>query len=139
MPPARPTVRQRHGGSAERLVARYLTDAGWTVLATGVRIGRDEIDIVAIDPGPPPSLVVVEVRSVASSRFGAPETSVDRGKVVRLYRGLAALRARGRLPDGEALPRMPWRVDLVAVEAAPTLGRGLGGPTLRHLRGLEPA
>lgn len=139
MPSARPTVRQRHGGSAERLVARHLTQAGWTVLATGVRIGRDEIDIVAIDRGPPPSLVVVEVRSVASSRFGVPEASVDRGKVARLYRGLGALRATGRLPDGTMLPRMPWRVDLVAVEDAPSLGRGLGGPTLRHLKSLEPA
>jgi Holliday junction resolvase-like predicted endonuclease len=132
-------VRERHGRSAERLVARHLTDLGWTVLATGVRIGRDEIDMVAIDPGPPRSLVVVEVRSVASSRFGVPEASVDRGKVGRLYRGLGALRAAGSLPSGEALPRLPWRVDLVAVEDAPSLGPGLGGPTLRHLKNLEPA
>ena len=119
-------------------MARRLTEAGWTLLGTGVRIGRDEIDIVAIDPGPPPALVVVEVRSVASSRFGVPEASVDRGKVARLYRGLGALRAAGRLPSGEGLPRFPWRVDLVAVDDAPSLGRGLGGPNIRHLRGLEP-
>ena len=32
-----------------------------------------EIDLVAVDPGLPPSLVFVEVRGNVSGRYGAPE------------------------------------------------------------------
>ena len=37
-------------------------EAGWTVLARNVHVGRHELDLVAVDPGPPAALVVVEVR-----------------------------------------------------------------------------
>ncbi len=130
--------RRRSGERGEALAARYVQSLGWTVLATRLRVGRDEIDLLAIEPGSPPSLVVVEVRTRSSSRFGTAEESVDRRKVGRLYRAAAGLRALGSLPDGRPLPRLVWRVDLVAVDDAPALGAGAGGPTVRHLRALEP-
>jgi Holliday junction resolvase-like predicted endonuclease len=132
------TIRRRHGDCAEALVARHLLDLGWSVLARQLAVGRDEIDLLCLDPGPPPTIVVVEVRSHATSRFGAPEESVDRRKVLRLFRGAAALRRLGTLPGGQPLPRLPWRIDLLAVDAAPALARGIGGPVIRHLRGLRP-
>ncbi|HEV8516205.1 MAG TPA: YraN family protein [Candidatus Limnocylindrales bacterium] len=132
-----PTLRQRHGRRGERLVADRLGAAGWTILGQGVRVGRDEIDLVAIDPGPPPTLVFVEVRSVATTRFGLPEESVDRAKVRHAYRAAMTLRATGRLPEGTPLPRLRWRIDLVSVEDRPSLGRDLGGPIIRHLRELR--
>jgi putative endonuclease len=132
------TVRQRHGEAGERLAAGYLEQLGWVVLARHVRVGRDEIDIVARDPGPPTSIVVVEVRMRSTSRFGSPEESVDRRKVARLYRAAAALRGR-EVPAGEVpFPRLPWRVDLVAIDDAPAIGHAAGGPVVRHLRSLEP-
>jgi putative endonuclease len=130
----RSTVRQVHGGVGEAATARYLGDLGWHVLAKQVRIGRDEVDIVAVDPGPPANLVVVEVRSRSSGRFGPPEASVDRAKLLRCYRALATLRRAGRLPDGTRLPFLPWRVDLVAVDLHPIIAPGQGGPRIRHLR-----
>ena len=63
---------------------------------------------------------------------------MDRRKVARLYRAAAGLRSIGVLPDGRALPAHPWRVDLVAVDDAPAIGPGAGGPAIRHLRALEP-
>jgi Holliday junction resolvase-like predicted endonuclease len=108
------------------------------VLGRQVRIGRDEIDIVALDPGPPPTLVAVEVRSATSSRFGAPEERLDARKVGRIYRAARGLRTVGILPDGSRLPRLAWRIDVVLVEVRPSLAAGIGGPVVRHLRGVRP-
>lgn len=130
----RNTIRQAHGGLGEAVAARYLAGLGWQVVARQVRAGRDEVDVLAIDPGPPATLVVVEVRSRTSVRFGPPEASVDGAKLRRCYRALAILRLAGRLPDGTRLPALPWRVDLVAVDLDPTLAAGRGGPRIRHLR-----
>src|SRR5690349_2470238 len=80
------TRRRRAGDAAERLVARYLLARGWTILATNVLVGKDEIDLVAVDSGPPPALVFVEVRSNVTGRYGAPEESVVGGKLRRTYR-----------------------------------------------------
>jgi len=123
------------GRAAERLAAERLTAAGWRILAASVRVGRDELDLVAVDPGPPATLVVVEVRSVAGSRFGGAAESVSGRKLQRTWRGGLALVAAGRLPDGAALPRLPLRVDLVTVE-----GRAgtVAGPRVRHRRGCTP-
>ncbi len=99
-------------------------------MARNLKLARDEIDILAIDPGPPTALVVVEVRSLRTAAFGEPEERVDRAKVGRLYRALAAL---GRSSEiGEGLGRLPRRVDLVIVD------RRTGSSVIRHLRALEP-
>ena len=45
------------------------------MLARNVHAGRSELDIVAVDPGPPERLVVVEVRWRASRSFGGAEES----------------------------------------------------------------
>ena len=127
----RRTVRRRDGDAAEARVADALRQHGWAIIARQVRVDRDELDIVARDPGPPEMLVVVEVRSRRSSRFGPQEERLDEAKVRRLYRAMNALRAARRLPDGRALPGgLDWRVDLVAVDH--------GDGRLRHLRGLIP-
>ncbi len=65
------------------------------MLARNLRVGRDEIDIVALEPGSPPTLVVVEVRSRSRPGFGSAVETVDRRKVARLYRALAALPREG--------------------------------------------
>lgn len=126
----------RAGSAGEARVGEYLAGMGWTILTRNMRIGRSELDLVAVDPGPPATLVVVEVRANRSSRFGLPEESVDRDKLRAVYRGALALRAAGGLPGGTRLPRLPLRVDLVSVEIAPRLGEGIDETVLRHLRGV---
>lgn len=125
------TQRQRRGAASEELAADYLARLGWELVRRNVRVGHDEIDILALDPGPPMTLVAVEVRSVSTVAFGAPEEHVDRAKAGHLYR---ALFAAGPIlaelhPEVRRLPR---RVDLLAVDR-----RG-GTVAVRHLRGLEP-
>jgi putative endonuclease len=119
------TTAQRLGGAAEALVAAHLADAGWTVLARNVHVGRYELDLVAIDPGPPAALVVVEVRWRAGREFGLPEETVDHRKRVRVRSAAYGLLDRGALPDGSPIPRLPLRFDLVVVEP---------GDRLRHHR-----
>jgi putative endonuclease len=115
--PAGPrTSRQLLGDAAERLVAERLTARGWRVLARNVHAGRSELDIVAVDPGPPERLVVVEVRWRRSRDFGLPEETLDHEKRARLRRGIARLLESGRLPDGSELPHLPIAMDLAVVE-----------------------
>ena len=110
------TSRQEAGDAAESLVAGLLTARGWSVLARNVHAGRSELDIVAVDPGPPRRLVVVEVRWRRSREFGGAEETFDYRKRARLRIGLARLLDAGRLPDGSPLPRLPVAVDLAVVE-----------------------
>jgi putative endonuclease len=110
------TAAQRTGDAAEASVARYLTGQEWRVLATRVRVGRAELDLVAVDPGPPPTLVVVEVRWRGRRDYGLPEETVDHRKRSRLHQAGFALREAGRLADGTPVPHLPMRFDLIVVE-----------------------
>lgn len=110
------TDAQRSGDGAESLVADRLTAAGWTILARNVHVGRYELDLVAVDPGPPRTLVAVEVRWRAARAFGLPEETVDHRKRARVRAAAYGLLERGVLPDGSPLPHLPLRFDLVVVE-----------------------
>ena len=123
---------QRGGDAAEDLVARRLEDQGWSILGRKVRAGRGELDLLAIDPGPPAALVVVEVRSRRGRDFGLAEESLDHRKRAHLRTAIARLIGDG-LPGGVQLPSLPIRVDLVVVEPAPP---GAGHPVVRHHRGV---
>lgn len=132
-PPAGP--RGIVGALAEDAAADHLAGLGWTILARNLRVARDEIDIVALEPGRRPILVVVEVRSRSGTRFGAAVESVDARKVSRLYRAALSLRQGNHLGLSLTVTGLPaWRVDLLA------LRRGPGREWLleSHLRGLAP-
>jgi Holliday junction resolvase-like predicted endonuclease len=110
------TDRQKAGDAAECLVAERLTARGWRILARNVHAGRSELDIVAVDPGPPARLVVVEVRWRRSREFGLAEETFDYRKRAHLRAGVARLLERGQLPDGAKLPRLPISLDLAVAE-----------------------
>jgi putative endonuclease len=127
----RRTQAQLSGDSAEGLVATRLEALGWTILARNLHVGRHELDIVAIDPGPRRALVAVEVRWRAGREFGLPEETFDWRKRRRMREAAFGLLDRGRLPDGQPLPRLPLRFDLVLVEPAVEAG---GEARIRHHR-----
>lgn len=120
----RRTDAQRAGDAAEDLVAARLEAAGWTILGRNVHVGRRELDIVAVDPGPPAALVIVEVRWRRRRDFGLAEETVDRRKRLRVHQAAYALLERG------GLPHLPLRFDLVVVEP----GERGGEPRVRHHR-----
>lgn len=118
------TEAQRAGDAAESLVAARLERAGWTILGRNVHVGRHELDIVAVDPGPPAALVVVEVRWRRRRDYGTAEETVDQRKRTRIHQAAYGLLERG------GLPHLPLRFDLVVVEP----GEGGGEPRVRHHR-----
>jgi putative endonuclease len=122
------TTAQQAGDAAETLALARLIEAGWTVLARNVHVGRHELDLVAIDPGPPRALVIVEVRWRASRGFGLGEETVDHRKRSRVRLAAYGLLDRGVLPGGAVVPRLPIRFDLIVVEP----GEGGGEPRVRH-------
>jgi putative endonuclease len=125
------TEAQRRGDDAERLVSERLAAAGWRILGRQVRVGRAELDIVAVDPAAPARLVVVEVRARSSRAFGLPEETVDARKRLRLRRAAQALREQGVLADGTVVPPLPLRLDLVVVE--PPLQAGEAARVRHHV------
>jgi putative endonuclease len=124
------TTAQLAGDTAEALVGARLSEAGWTVLARNVHVGRHELDLVAVDPGPPPMLVIVEVRWRRRRDFGLAEETVDHRKRGHLRRAAYALLDGVQLPDGSTVPALPLRFDLVAVEPDAAGGE----PRIRHHR-----
>ncbi len=121
------TPNQRTGDASEALVARLLSERGWTILARNLHVGRSELDLLAIDPGPPGRLVVVEVRWRHSTEYGLAEETFDARKRGHLAAGLGRLLEAGRLPGGAALPSLPIAIDLAVVEPRP------GGKQSVHL------
>jgi len=119
------TAAQRAGDNAESIVADQLTEAGWRVMARQLRVGRAEIDLLAIDPGPPAALVVIEVRWRSRRDYGLAEETVDGRKRSRLHHAAFTLLGGGVLPNGAPLPALPIRFDLIVVEP---------GARLRHHR-----
>lgn len=121
------TAAQAAGDAAEALVAARLEAAGWRIVGRNVRVGRAELDIVAVDPAGP-ALVVVEVRWRSRRDYGLVEETVDHRKRTRLRAAAFVLVDRGSLGDSERLPRLPVRLDLVVVEP---------GGVLRHHRHID--
>jgi putative endonuclease len=94
--------------AAERAAVRHLRSRGFTIIERNVRLGRDEIDAVAIHAG---YVVFVEVR-YRSGGATSGLLSIDRGKAASMRRAARAYRARERLWNA------PARIDVVGVGRA---------------------
>lgn len=99
------------GRLAEAAAERWLSDAGWEILARRCRPdGGGEIDIAALDPNG--VLVALEVRARRSRRAGTAAASLDERRIRRLRRSLAAFAV------GSGRRHRGLRVDLVTAEPA---------------------
>jgi putative endonuclease len=132
--PSPRTCRGRTGIAAEAVARRHLESLGWTIVAANVLVGHGELDLVTLDPAAPGTLVVVEVRGARTSRFGAPEESVDARKLARLRAAtFALLRSDWPMAHGVSSAHTA-RIDVIAVRF--DTGCEAGGPQIRHLRGV---
>lgn len=113
------------GRDGEDAAALLLARAGLTLVDRNWRCGEGELDIVAFDGA---ELVVVEVKTRSSERYGHPLEAVDGRKRRRLLR-LAAAWAREH-PDDARGRRV--RVDAIAVT-----GRSPETFVLEHLRDVQ--
>jgi len=102
------TARQRStlGAYGEALAARYLLDSGMVVLDRNWRCDLGEIDLVLREGR---VLVVCEVKTRSSVRFGTPLEGVTEQKAARLRRLAARWLAAHDLRPAEV------RIDLVGV------------------------
>ena len=71
---AKPSARQRRGREGEQAAATFLESCGYRIVATNVRQGRWEIDLIATHED---LLVFVEVRSRSHAGLGFPADTVD--------------------------------------------------------------
>ena len=125
------TRAQRLGDAGERLVEERLSSMGWRILGRNVHVGRTEIDLLAVDPRPPPAVVLVEVRWRRERDYGLPEETVDWRKRRNLRAAMGRLLERGRLPDGTPLPPLAMRIDVIALEPSGADGAHI---SVRHHR-----
>ncbi len=68
-------------------MARWLEDKGYVIVARNLRVGRDEIDLLALDGA---TLVCVEVRAWRAGTMVHPLESITAAKRARMRR--AAMR-----------------------------------------------
>lgn len=97
------------GAQAERIVVGYLERAGLTVLATNVKVGRYEIDVVAREGR---VIVVVEVRSRGPTAWTTGFGSID-GKKRRSVRRAAERLWHSHYRNDESVDRI--RIDAASV------------------------
>jgi putative endonuclease len=108
------------GTYGEQVAVTHLQEHGFVVLDRNWRCELGEIDIVARDGD---CLVVVEVKTRRSLRFGPPADAVTAAKLSRLRR----LTARWLADSGLHPPRV--RIDVIAV-----LPQRSGAAKVDHLR-----
>ena len=103
----------------ERAAARFLRRRGYKIVARRYRIGRGDLDIVAVDGR---TVVFVEVKTRQSDLAGHPSEAVDAEKQRRLTRlALVYLKRNGLLECAA-------RFDVVAVVWPP----GARRPRIEH-------
>ncbi|HUY76017.1 MAG TPA: YraN family protein [Ktedonobacterales bacterium] len=116
-----PTPRATLGAAGERLAASWLEDHGYRILARNWRCPYGELDLIAEQDG---ALIAVEVKTRRGTVMGAPEEAVTPTKQRRLIASMQTyvqewLEAR-RAELGRYPPEPAWRIDVVAVQLAPT-------------------
>lgn len=110
------------GRDGEQAAAEYLERSGLRVLARNWRCSVGEIDIVAVERR---VLVVCEVKTRSSARYGTPLEAVTRRK----YRRLRQLAYRWLVANGVLFDEV--RIDVIGVTRDDA-----GGLTIEHIRGV---
>ena len=75
------------GKAGEEMALKHIRGLGYKILELNWRYGREEIDIIAKDGD---MLVIIEVKTRATSWFGEPEFAVTRSKQRTLIRAAEA-------------------------------------------------
>ncbi len=114
------------GRIGEAIAAEYLRLIGFGIIERNLRIGKNEIDIVASDGD---CLVFVEVKTRRSGRFGPAAAAVGKEKILGIRRAAGRYLNRPGTPGGFS----ESRIDVIAVE----LDRSGDRMTVELLRGVS--
>lgn len=111
----------RTGRCGEERAEHFLKKAGLKIFGRRVRVGRDELDLIAQEGD---TLVFVEVKTRAGEDFGRPAAAVNRAKRRKLSRAAIRFLKKRKL-------RPPYiRFDVVEVIGTPDDGN----PEIRHIQ-----
>lgn len=110
------------GKAGESVAADYLEDQGIRVIDSNWRCPAGEIDLVALDGS---ELVIVEVKTRHSRRYGDPLEAVTQAKLRRL-RTLAVLWAREHRHV----------IGVLRIDAVGIVMDGRSAPHIDHLKGV---
>jgi putative endonuclease len=105
-------LRARRGSAAERVVLAYLMGRGYAIVATNLRVGALELDIVARKG---PVIAVVEVRTRGPSAWTSGFGSIDHTKRRRIRRAGERLWQR-RYKLDESVERLRFDAASVSFE-----------------------
>jgi putative endonuclease len=108
-----PSSKKARGDRAERIASDWFVAQGFELLASNLRIGRFEIDLVLRDG---PVIVLVEVRTRGPGSWTGALASIDARKRARLRTAGEQL-WRERFAQDQAIDRV--RFDVAAVELLP--------------------
>lgn len=117
----RRTYQQKVGQRAEEIAAEFLRAQGLQIVDRNYRRRLGELDIVARDGD---VLVIAEVRTRATDRYGGAAASVDGRKQQRLVRAAAQL-----LQQRKDFSHLRVRFDVLAVSDG-----GAGSPKVQWLQ-----
>lgn len=87
-----PAPKDRLGRAGEDAAAAFLRGLGYRILGQNLRTPVGEVDILAVDGT---TLVVIEVKTRRSDRYGHPLEAVDARRRRRLVRAVTYLLGRG--------------------------------------------
>lgn len=105
------------GAGGEQLACRYLEGKGFRILERNWRSGQNELDIICTNGR---FLVVVEVKTRRSSKWGEPEMAVNKAKRTGIMRATQNyLNKTGN--------ELEVRYDIVSVTLCP------GDPQIEHI------
>jgi putative endonuclease len=91
--------RHAHGSRAERAVVDHLVRQGCDIVATNLRVGKLELDVVAREG---PVIIVVEVRTRGAGAWTSGFGSIDGKKRMRIRRAGERLWQRRYKNDASA-------------------------------------
>ncbi len=111
------------GAYGERVAARHLGAAGYELLDANWRSRHGELDLVARDGS---CLVVVEVKTRTSRRFGSPIEAITPAKAGRLRRLAGEWLATHPHTGADSI-----RIDIVGIDLP-----ARGAAVVTHLRGV---
>lgn len=93
------------GRRGEAIAKRYLQNNRYTIIEENFRTKRYEIDLIALYKG---VLVFIEVRTRTNEKFGTPEESFNRRKIIKLIRSARAYTAK-------KMWKKTYRIDAICI------------------------
>lgn len=116
--------KQAIGSKGEKIARSYLKNRGWRIVSKNVRVGQDELDILAVSPNES-TLAIIEVRST-NRVAGNPVSTITKKK------RKAMRRVANHVKPQAMKHNFDLRIDVITVRLSPEI------PTVQHYKGVLP-